>query len=339
TSKFLNENSTWNKQVNNIKFKTARVKDYSNFLAISVENLTTFTSPTWLKQKLRQSGLTPSNNLLDFQNYILLETGYPFELYDLNKIKNKVEDTTFSLKLEKATSNETFYASNNLTYQLNDSILILKANDLSLAIGGIIPHKEFCYTDETKSLLIESSIFNSTKIRQQSRILGLRTDRSARYEKSLKSDSLIESVYQLISLLKTTNPNLICKLHTSFNGEFQKLATIDLHHKTINEILGPIKGYAKSKSKYITPAMVNNYLMRLKFNNTFDDSELMWEVEIPNSRSDDITRQIDLIEEIGRLHGFNNFLTRLPNIKKVGIQDESYQIRKKLTSCLLNAWF
>jgi phenylalanyl-tRNA synthetase beta chain len=339
TSKYLSKNSTWEKQIDNIDFEIVEVEDYSNLLAISIENLSTFTSPTWLREKLSQSGLVPSNNLLDFQNYILLETGYPFEFYDLEKIQSKIKDSTFNLKLEKATNGEKFCANNDLTYNLNDSILTLKANDLPLSIGGIIPNKEFCYTDETKLLLVEASIFNSTKIRQQSRILGLRTDRSARYEKSLKSDFLVESLYQLISLLKITNPNLICKLHTSFKGKPQKLQVINLRYKTINEILGPIKGYTKVNSKYITPTMVNNYLTRLKFNYNFDDSKLIWKVEIPNSRSDDLTRQIDLIEEIGRLHGFNNFLTRLPKIKEIGTEDESYQTRKKLTSCLLNAGF
>jgi phenylalanyl-tRNA synthetase beta subunit len=57
---------------------------------------------------------------------------------------------------------------------------------------------------------------------------------------------------------------------------------------------------------------------------------------IPYLRSDDITREIDLIEEIGRLHGFNNFLTRLPKIKTIGNEDLSYQTRKKITSCFLN---
>jgi phenylalanyl-tRNA synthetase beta chain len=66
---------------------------------------------------------------------------------------------------------------------------------------------------------------------------------------------------------------------------------------------------------------------------------LSWEVQIPHSRSDDITREIDLIEEIGRLHGFNNFLTTLPKIKTIGNEDPSYQTRKKITSCLLNLGF
>jgi phenylalanyl-tRNA synthetase beta chain len=66
-------------------------------------------------------------------------------------------------------------------------------------------------------------------------------------------------------------------------------------------------------------------------------SKLSWEVQIPHSRSDDITREIDLIEEIGRLHGFNNFLTTtLPKIKTIGNEDLSYQTRKKITSCFLN---
>jgi phenylalanyl-tRNA synthetase beta subunit len=67
--------------------------------------------------------------------------------------------------------------------------------------------KDFCYSADTQSLLIEGSIFNSTSIRQQSRILGLRTDRSARYEKSLKNTSLLESFYKLIYLLRISNPN------------------------------------------------------------------------------------------------------------------------------------
>ena len=338
-SKYLNKNISWNNQINNLNFEIIEVDNYSKFLAITVENLTTFTSPLWLKQKLNQSGILPLNNLLDFQNYILLETGYPLEFYDLDKIQSKIKDTTFNLKLENSIDGEKFDANNNLAYNLDNSILTLKANDLPLAIAGIIPHKEFCYSDNTKSLLIEASIFNSTKIRQQSRVLGLRTDRSARYEKSLKDDFLIESVYQLISLLKLSNPNLVCKLHTSFRNKVKDLQTIDLDYKTINQILGPIKGYAQANSNYILPTTITNYLNRLKFNYSFNKSQLSWKVEIPNSRSDDITRKIDLIEEIGRLHGFNNFLTRLPRIKQIGFEDNSYQTRKKITSCLLNVGF
>jgi phenylalanyl-tRNA synthetase beta chain len=339
TSKYLTNNWNTNKLAKNLDFQSNNPTNYSTFLAVTVEDLTTVSSPTWLKQKLINSGITPSNNLLDFQNYILLESGYPFEFYDLDKIRSKVDNSLFQLTLTKNTKENLFLASNDLNYKLDNSILTLEANNCPLSIAGIIPHKDVCYTDQTKALLIEGSIFNSTKIRQQSRFLGLRTDRSARYEKSLKDDFLLEAFYRLISLLKISNPNISCQFHTISESKKQTLQIIELNYKTINEILGPVKGYSQLKSKYITPTLISNYLTRLNFNFTYNDSNLIWEVEIPTSRSDDITRQIDLIEEIGRLHGFNKFLTRLPQIKTIGVEDESYQTRKKITACLLDAGF
>jgi phenylalanyl-tRNA synthetase beta chain len=338
-SKYLTKNCNINNLKHNFIFQPNEVNNYSIFLTVTVEHLNNINSPTWLKQKLISSGLVPANNLLDFQNYILLESGYPFEFYDLDKIRSKVNNSTFKLTLTKNNKYEQFLASNNLGYNLDDSILILEANNFPLSIAGIIPHKDFCYTDQTKSLLIESSIFNSTKIRQQSRSLGLRTDRSARYEKSIKNDFLLEALYRLISLLKISNPNITCKLHTISQSKEQNLQSISLYYKNISEILGPVKGYSRVNSKYITPITISNYLNRLNFKYSYDDSKLIWKVKIPTFRSDDITRQIDLIEEIGRLHGFNKFLTRLPKIKRIGIEDYSYQTRKKITACLLNTGF
>ena len=100
-----------------------------------------------------------------------------------------------------------------------------------------------------------------------------------------------------------------------------------------------MKQYTKNTVRYITPEMVTNYLNRLNFKYEYDNSQLLWNVKIPPLRSEDIIRDIDLIEEIGRLHGFNNFLTRLPRIKIIGLEDSSYRTRKKITSCFLNLGF
>jgi phenylalanyl-tRNA synthetase beta chain len=149
---------------------------------------------------------------------------------------------------------------------------------------------------------------------------------------------LIESIYRLISLLRISNPNISCKLHTFYQVQEQELQPILLRYQTISEILGPIKTQ-KEGFNYITPETITDYLNRLNFEVSYDNSNLTWEVEIPHSRSDDITREIDLIEEIGRLHGFNNFIITLPKIKNIGKEDPSYQTRKKITSCLLNLGF
>lgn len=314
--------------------------NYSTFIAITVENITDFTIPKWINEKLVCSGLQPMNNLLDFQNYILLETGYPFEFYDLNKIRSKLYYSNFNLILTKA-SESSFLANNQSEYTLNKDILLLKADNLDLSIAGVISHNEVSYTNQTKALLIEGSIFNSKKIRQQSRVLGLRTDRSARYEKGLNNSYLIEPIYRLISLLKISNPNLICKIHTASQNRKKGLTNIILIYENITEILGPISGNSNDIDtvKYLLPNQISDYLKRLKFKFLFDETRSIWNVQIPDSRIDDITREIDLIEEIGRLHGFNNFVINLPKIHTIGIEDFSYQARKKITSCFLSEGF
>jgi len=187
--------------------------------------------------------------------------------------------------------------------------------------------------------LIEGSVFNAAKIRQESRNLGLRTDRSARYEKSLKQTYLIESFYRLISLLRVKNPNLTCKVSTFLQEKEETLKILKLYYSTIQEILGPINTDDLDKPQFIAPEQVSEYLKRLNFEFFYDESLLTWDIQIPQLRSDDITREIDLIEEVGRLHGFNNFLTTLPKITRIGTEDLSYQTRKKITSCFLNLGF
>ena len=329
------KNLSWKSDIEKLSDVIQNELNCSTFIAMTVENLNDFTVPKWVKYKLLSSGITPTDNLLDFQNYILLETGYPFEFYDLDKIYSKLNKSNFNLTIENGTNQEQFIASNNITYSLNESISIIKANKLPISIAGIIPKKDFSYSDKTKSLLIEGSIFNSTTIRQQSRTLGLRTDRSARYEKALKDTNLLDSFYKLICLLRISNPNLVCKLHTIKQSLKQDSEPIFLNYKTIKEILGPIKQSTKSDG-YITPDLVINYLNRLNLKHSFDSSKLIWKVNIPYLRSDDLAREIDLVEEIGRLHGFNNFVARLPEIKTIGNEDFSYQTRKKIISCFLN---
>ena len=331
-------NLNWKSEIENLSSILEARQNCSMFIAMTVENINDFRVPKWIKNKLLSSGITPTDNLLDFQNYILLETGYPFEFYDLDKIYSSLNQSKFNLTIETTSNKEQFLAANDTDYSLNEFISVVKANNVPISIAGIIPKQDFCYSENTTSLLIEGSIFNSTTIRQQSRTLGLRTDRSARYEKSLKNTNLLESFYKLISLLRIFNPTLICKLHTIKESLKPDSKAIVLKYKTIKEILGPVKENTVTNT-YIKPDLITNYLNRLNFDHFYDESKLTWNVKIPDLRSDDITREIDLVEEIGRLHGFNNFLCRLPKIQTIGNEDSSYQTRKKIISCFLNIGF
>ena len=335
-SSYTNPNLEYQKIIKDVISVAEPTTDYSTFLTVSVENLTDFTIPKWLTEKLVCSKLEPSNTLLDFQTYVLVETGYPFEFYDLNKLQDLLQTSEFDISLTNAELNMTITANNNINYNLNPEILVVKANNYPLSIGGIIPNQEIAYTSETKSLLIEGSIFSSKKIRQQSRVLGLRTDRSARYEKGLNNSYFLQALIRLIQLLRINNPNLICKVQTASEVDTIIKPNLILDYENVIEILGPTQIGEKNSSGNISANQITEYLERLDFDFTFDQQNLKWSVKIPAARIDDLEREIDLIEEVGRLHGFNNFITNLPNVNNIGQEDFSYQIRKKLTSCFVN---
>ena len=337
-SKYTQQKSQSFEKVKQTLLSSKKSIKNDSFLALTIENLHDLTVPKWITEKLISSQIQPLNNLLDFQTYILLETGYPFEFYDLEKIHNNLQTDNFNLSLELANDNEQFVATNNIEYKLNSNIHILKANNLTLSIAGIISNADIAITDKTTSLLIECSIFNSQRIRQEARILGLRTERSARYEKGLNNSYFIDSVIRLVYLLKISNPKLRCKIHTASKLEEQEIPNINLNYENIIRILGPSKKIFGIEQN-LQLQEINEYLSRLNFAYVFNSDSLTWSVNIPKSRTDDIQREIDIIEEIGRLHGFNNFATNLPVISNIGIEDASYKIRKKLTNCFLNEGF
>jgi len=326
----------WKHDLNSYKKPINLNLGCSTFLAIEINNIDNKIVPTWIKDKLISCGITPTNTLQDFQSYILLETGYPFALYDLEKIKVKLDHSNLTFSIDKGQLNQKFAASNNSEYLLNESNLVIKVNNDPISIAGIVEHEKYLCSESTTSLLLEGSIFNAAFIRQQSRNLGLRTERSARYEKSIQQTYLLESCYRLISLLQVQNPNLKCKVSAFLQNQEEPLKVIKLYYSTIKEILGPINTSNSKNLVFISLEKIEEYLKRLNFKFNYYKPEFMWEVQIPHLRSEDITREIDLIEEIGRLHGFNNFLTTLPKINRIGIEDLSYQTRKKITSGFLN---
>ena len=336
SSNYINQQVEYQKIITNVIQTTETIPEYGTFVTVTIENLTDLTVPKWLREKLICSKVEPLNNLLDFQNYVLLETGYPFEFYDLEKIKTIIKTSEFELSLSSVDTPTTFIGSNEIKYKLNSDILVVKANNYPISIGGIIPNQDVAYSATTNSLLIEGSIFSSKKIRQQSRTLGLRTDRSARYEKGLNNSYFSEALIRLITLLKITNPKLICKIHTASEVEQITDVNLSLDYANVIEILGPVKNSITKKPENISIGQITEYLNRLDFKFNFDLETTKWNIKIPKARIDDLEREIDLIEEIGRLHGFNNFITNLPTVSRVGKEDFSYQIRKKLTNCFIN---
>jgi phenylalanyl-tRNA synthetase beta chain len=212
----------------------------SGFISLAIENVDDFNSPKWLQEKLLASGFSITHNLLDFQNYILVETGYPLEFYDLNQIFSEQDNSQIQFSLAPGTDYVDFLARNGTNYSINKSILLLQANNTPISIAGIMASQMSQSSSNTKKLFVEGSIFNAAHIRQESRRLGLRTDRSSRYEKSLKPTLLLEALYRFVSLLRIRNPNLVCKLHTLAKPVNELDKRIELNYTKVKQVLGPV---------------------------------------------------------------------------------------------------
>lgn len=319
-SKYLAKTNNWVSLFRQQEKLMEKPTGCRTFFALTVENINTFSSPKWLQYKLSSSGISPENNFRDFQNYIQLETGYPFEFYDLDKIQDKITATQdFVIRIACV-----------------NNIKQIFVNDISIGILGITPHKDLECSSQTQTILLEGSIFDAAAVRRQSRIVGLKTNRSIRYERALNNSNLVTACYRLISLLRINNPNLKSRLHTNSNRLTLKPTLICLDYQTIKNVLGPIKGSSVKKLMFIPIHHVTESLCRLGLNPDYDPALKVWNITVPAARHTDLENEIDLIEEIGRLYGFDNFLTQLPKLKHIGSVDASYKIRKKLTNGLLN---
>lgn len=198
----------------------------------------------------------------------MLEPGYRFNFYNLDKIQVYSNPIDLNLELAFANDQTSFIGENNLKYRLNIDILAVKNNEKILSIAGIIINKEFSSLDTTKRLLIEGAIFNSKNIRQMSRILGWRTERSARYEKGLNNTTFLQVFSRLISLLKISNPTLSFQLHTINSQQDIIMKNVLAKYENIIQILRPIN--LKNKVHRLNPGQISNYFFPLQFDFIFN---------------------------------------------------------------------
>ena len=123
SSNYTHQNLEYHKAIEETFLRSEPVTEYSTFVAFTIEDLTDLTVPKWITEKLICSKIEPSNTLFDFQNYVLLETGYPFEFYDLEKIQAILGTSQFDLSLKTITTPTQFVANNKINYELNTDLI------------------------------------------------------------------------------------------------------------------------------------------------------------------------------------------------------------------------
>ncbi len=285
-------------------------------------------SPNWLKDRIEKSGIKSINLLVDLTNYILLEQGQPLHAFDKDKLSNLIgkEVSPEDFSVRKGNDNESLICLDGKEYDLNDNITVITCCDKPVAIAGVIGGVETSVTNTTSSIYLEGAVFNPVTIRKSSKAVGIRTESSSRYEKGISSKNTISAVTRAINLLEeyfSINSPIIFTSDLVSNEDI----FIKLRRNRIHKILGPLIINDQFEKRNLFD---NEIVDKLKLIGcTLKNKEYGWDVAVIPNRSNDLIREIDLIEEIARLIGYDRFDLKLPNPIKPGkLSSEQLALRK-----------
>tara|TARA_Y100001970_G_scaffold251851_1_gene325083 strand:- start:732 stop:3194 length:2463 start_codon:yes stop_codon:yes gene_type:complete len=303
-------------------------------------------SPDWLKDRLEKSDINPINLLVDITNYILLEQGQPLHAFDKDKLSKIVgkEVSEIDFGVRKAQNKETFLALDNKKYVLNENITVITCANIPIAIAGVIGGIETAVSDTTKNIYLEAAVFNPSTVRKSSKEIGIRTESSSRFEKGISSKNTIISVKRAVSLFNEFFEISKINLYSS-----HKLSFIDkkikLRRERVHKILGPINIIEKN-SNNLNKNKIKRYLKDSEIRDklkligcTILDKDYGWDITVIANRSQDLTREIDLIEEVARLIGYDLFDQNIPNPINPGILKPSQKALRKLKDNFINVGF
>ncbi len=302
-------------------------------------------SPHWLKDRLYKSGIKSINLLIDITNYILLEQGQPLHAFDKDKVTNLIgrEVLPEDFSVRKAKDNESLLCLNGENYNLNENITIVACDDKPIAIAGVIGGLETAVNEYTSSIYLEGAVFNPVSIRKSSKEIGIRTESSSRFEKGISYKNTLDSVTRAINILEEffNIPNPI--INTSIELVNTEIL-IPLRRERIYKLLGPI--VIRNDDLDINVQIEKRNLLDKEITDklkligcTLHKKVYGWDVEVIPNRSHDLLREIDLIEEIARLIGYDKFDLNLPNPIKPGKLSSSQIVLRKLKTGFINIGF
>lgn len=320
---------TINNNAGNLSLKISENKACPAYIGTVVENIKIAPSPEWLKQKLLAAGVRPINNVVDITNYVLLEWGQPLHAFDQERLKSVAGDGNLTIGVRFANAGETLKTLDGQTRNLSTQNLLITANNQAVALAGVMGGEETEVYEGTTSLVLEAALFDSVAIRRSSRGVGLRSEASGRYERGVNRAELETACNRALSLIQELANGVITQQEIVDNRPDAATwsHSIVLRLDRINEVLGPID--LGLETGELEAADVERILTALGCELT-DNNDRTWTVKVPAYRYRDLEREIDLIEEIARLYGYDNFVDTLPEKTEPGYLPLDQELLRKI---------
>jgi phenylalanyl-tRNA synthetase beta chain len=276
-------------------------------------------SPDWLRSKLESVGIRPINNVVDITNYVMMSNGQPLHAFDAAKLRGP-------LRVRNAHDGEQFLALDGKTYGLIASDLVIADEEKAVAIAGVMGGEDSGVTGTTADIVLESAYFDPASIRRTSRRLGLSSDSSYRFERGANTvDVVLASFYAARLMGEVAGAAVLGEASVASNRsdlDPRKAAerpAIAFRYERLNSLLGTT----------VEPERVDAILTGFDLTK----SAAGW---IPSARRPDLTREVDLIEEVARVFGMNGIPSRVQaRFSPASASDREYDRAMELRRALV----
>lgn len=266
----------------------------TRFTSRLVTNVTIESSPLWMQNRLRNSGIRPINNVVDVTNYVMLELGQPMHAYDYDCVADH------TLIARRAKAGETLTTLDGNERELNESMLVIADTKGPIGVAGVMGGLTSEVTDKTTNVLFEAAVFNGPSIRRTSKALGMRSEASGRFERGVNHKYTAYAIDRAAQLLQQICPS--CKVSVGVIDVYpepveQRIVTFTAEQ--INDYLGT----SIEKDRMI------DILTKLEFGITESGDTI--EALVPTWR-DDVTVMPDIAEEVARIVSYDNIAPTIP---------------------------
>ncbi len=275
-------------------------------------------SPSWLQKRLEAVGLRPINNVVDITNYVLLEWSQPLHAFDLDRLQGK------EVVVRRALAGERIETIDGAKCDLNPEVLVIADATRPIALAGVMGGKDTEVHEGTRNILLESAKFKPAIVRRTAKRFGLKTESSYRFERGVDIEGIEFASRRATSLILQLAGGEVSMDFVNLGAkEDKKVVTLRLER--ISKVLG-IR---------LDIQTVRDVLSRLGFGIREEKKDFL-EVVVPGFRGD-VTQEIDLIEEIARVYGYNNIPTDISLPIQVYTKGKMEQVEERVRG-LLEGW-
>ncbi len=257
------------------------------YIGRMVKNVRIGPSPAWMRERIRNAGMRPINNLVDITNYVMLEYGQPMHAFDFSCVKDG------EIHVRLAREGESIQTLDGAERQLTPNMLCICDTDKPVAVAGVMGGANSEIVGDTAMVLFESANFNGPSVRRTATALGMRTDASSRYEKGLDPENTYLAVQRACELVEMLGCGEVVEGVIDVYPGKREPKTVKLEPEKINALLGTD----------ISEADMRDTLLRLGF--TLDGDTII----VPSWRGD-VEHYSDVAEEVARIYGYNRIPTR-----------------------------